>query len=258
MPIPITTNRKPLAPRILLYGVGGIGKTTLAASIPDGAIMPLEDGLDALPNATCTPKPGTWAEALAIIESLTADPQGLRALAIDSVSALQELCYKDVCVAEDVASIEALGYGKGYVLAAERWRGMLERLTALRARMAVLLIGHSAVSRHEDPRLPGYDRLTPRLQSNGKGGGILPMTVEWADVVCCAAYDVVTDTEKNGLKERTRALGEGERILYCQERPAYLAKSRYPLPPEMPFTWQALAEGIRASFRPTAAPAAAA
>lgn len=256
MAIPITSTKRALPPRILLYGPQGIGKTTFAASIPGCVIMPVEDGAHAI-DGQQTPRPERWEDAVAIIDSLIADPQGLRALAIDSVSVLQDLAFRSVCEDNQVKSIEALGFGKGYVLAAEKWRDLLDRLSVLRTKMAVLLIGHGATVRHEDPRLPGYDRLSPRLQSNGKGGGILPMTIEWCDVVACVAYDVMTDVEKAGLKERTRALGEGERLLYLQERPAFVAKNRYGLPVSMPFTWGPLAEGIRASFKAPALAGAA-
>ena len=30
----------------------------------------------------------------------------------------------------------------------------------------------------------------------------------------------------------------GERIIYCQEKPAYLAKNRYALPETLPFEWE--------------------
>lgn len=244
----ITTSMRALPPRILIYGPGGIGKTTLAASIPGGALMPIEDGADAIDCAKL-PRPETWDQVIEMIDELAVDQQGLKALTIDSVTALQDMCFAAVCSDGHEKSIEGFGYGKGYVLAAEKWKELLEHLNVLRQKMVIVLIGHAAVSRHEDPRLPGYDRLTPRLQQNGKGGGIMPITVEWCDVVACAAYQVLTDAESVGVnKQRTRAMGDGERTLYCQERPAYLAKNRYRLPAELPFAWAPLVDGIRAAF----------
>jgi hypothetical protein len=257
MAIPITTTKRPLPPRIMIFGPGGIGKTTLAASIPGVVIMPVEEGADAIEVAK-TPTPTTWEEALALIDALAQDSQGFKALAIDSVTALQELCYRAVCAEQNVASIEAYGggYGKGYVRAAELWRELLNKLLALRQRMIVVLIGHAAIKKHEDPRTPAYDRLVPRLQIDSKGSGIGPMTAEWCDVVACAAYQVITDTTDQGFnKTRTTATGDGTRILYCQERPAFLAKNRYALPVELPFAWPDLVGGILANLRSTTKPA---
>jgi hypothetical protein len=250
MSIPITTTKRPLPPRICIHGPAGIGKTTLVASIPGVVIMPVEEGADALDVAR-TPTPTTWAEALALIDSLAKDQQGYKALAIDSVTALQELCYKAVCEESSVASIEAVGggYGKGYVRAAELWRDLLNRLTVVRQRMIIALVAHTAVRKYEDPRTTAYDRLAPRLQVDSKGSGIGPMTTEWCDVVACAAYQVYTDTQDQGFnKSRTTANGDGTRILYCQERPAFVAKNRYGLPVEMPFVWADMITAIKASL----------
>jgi hypothetical protein len=245
MPIPITAKRRPSPPRILIYGPGGIGKTTFASGMPGAVLVPVEEGADAL-DVPRTPAPGTWQHALDIIRDLTADRQGFLTLCIDSVTALQDLCYRAVCEEAGVNSVEAIGYGKGYVRAGELWRIFLhELMLARQAGMAILLIGHSATKKHEDPRLPAYDRLSPRLQINSQGSGIGPLTVEWCDVVGCAAYQVMTTAESGGFSERTRAVGDGERVLYLQERPAFLAKNRYGLPAEMPFRPASLMHGIR-------------
>jgi len=90
--------------------------------------------------------------------------------------------------------------------------------------------------------------MVPRLQINGRGSGIGPTTVEWCDAVLCAAYKVYTTEEQQGMRQRTTGIGDGERILYTQERPAFLAKNRYALPPEIVFSSSALLDGIKASF----------
>ena len=45
-------------------------------------------------------------------------------------------------------------------------------------------------------------------------------------------------------KKVTRALGSGERVLYTEERPAFLAKNRYSLPDVLPLDWQAFATAM--------------
>jgi len=255
MAIQILSGKRPLPPRIFLYGGPGVGKTTAAASVPGMLVMPVEEGADTIDVAK-TPVPKTWDEAMAMLDQLGTDQQGFRALAIDSVTALQELAYQHVCAEQRVPSIEGVGYGKGYVMAAELWRQFLSRMDIIRRKMIVLLIGHSTTKKHEDPRLPAWDRMVPRLQINGQGSGIGPMTVEWCDVVAACCYQVFTTEDKAGAnKERTRAMGDGERVLYLQERPAFLAKNRYALPPEMPLDMGQLIGGIKAAL--TTAPVAA-
>jgi hypothetical protein len=243
----ITTKPKPLPPRILLYGVPGIGKTTMGSRFPKALLIPVEDGADNLDIAR-TDKPADWGAFLAILEELSADTHGYATLVIDSLSALQELLFAHVCVNDGVKSIElaAGGFGKGYLVAADHWRGMLAALDKLRAKgMVVVGIGHMATIAHQDPRLPNYDRMQPRLHVSGKGQGILPHTVEWCDVVACCAYEVYT-TEQGS--KSPRGLGDGNRIMYLQERPAYLAKNRYGLPEQLPMDASALLAAIKSTL----------
>jgi len=51
-------------------------------------------------------------------------------------------------------------------------------------------------------------------------------------------------TESRG-GTRTRAVGSGERVLYTEERPAWLAKNRYGLPSEMDLSWDAFINALK-------------
>ena len=50
-------------------------------------------------------------------------------------------------------------------------------------------------------------------------------------------------------KKKTKAVGSGERVLYTQERPAWIAKSRYPISDEIDFSWAALREEIMSTTK---------
>lgn len=233
MELTITTKPKPQPPRILLYGVPGIGKTTMGAAFPKALLIPVEEGADSLSVAR-TPTPDTWEALLSILEAFSSGEYDYTTLVIDSLSAAQELLFSYVCRSHGVASIElaAGGFGKGYIEAANHWRAMLQQLDVIRSKGVVIVgIGHIATIAHQDPRLPNYDRMQPRLHVSAKGAGILPLMVEWCDVVACCAYEVFT-TEQGS--KTPRGIGDGNRIMYLQERPAYLAKNRYGLPESLP------------------------
>jgi hypothetical protein len=65
------------------------------------------------------------------------------------------------------------------------------------------------------------------------------------DNVLFANYRISTVKSDAGFgKKVTRAVGGGDRVLYTEERPAYLAKQRYNLEPVIPMDWEAYAAGI--------------
>jgi hypothetical protein len=256
MSLPVTATKTPRPPRILLYGPGGVGKTTLATQLPGALFLPVEEGAD-MHDVARLPRPANWTEALALIDQVAAEPSGYKALVIDTVTTMQQLCIQQVCETYNVRSIEEVGggYGKGWRPAYDLWMSMLDRLEVVRSRgLAIVLIGHLEIRRYDDPRSSGYDRFQPRLQKD-----ILAGTFERCDGVFCAAYKVYTDSEDKGFnKVRTRAVGSGERVLYTDEQPTHLAKNRWALPSECPMSWGPIFAGIAAAFAPKQVPAASA
>lgn len=245
----ITTKKTPLPPRIFLYGPGGIGKTTLASKLPGVLLIPVEDGSDALDVAR-TQQPRTWAELLGILNDIfsTADFP-YRSVAIDSLTACEALAGKAVAERNGAVSFEGVSY-KGASEVVAEMRKMKDKLDEIRLvkGCAVVVIGHLAVLKYNDPRSSGYDRFAPRLHKD-----VLPMWAEWSDALLCANYKVYTNETKSG---KTLASGEGERMFFCTERPTHLAKNRYSLPDEMPMSWGGIFQGISKAFQPTVAAAA--
>ncbi len=61
---------------------------------------------------------------------------------------------------------------------------------------------------------------------------------EHSDIVLFANYRISTVKSDVGFNKKvTRALGSGERVIYTEERPAFLAKNRYGLPDVLPLDW---------------------
>jgi hypothetical protein len=162
------------------------------------------------------------------------------------VTALEQLAMKKIMIDERVKSVEEIPYGKGFPLVAALWVDFLNKLDALRARgMAIIMIGHQAIVRFEDPRSTPYDRYQPRLHKS-----ILPMTIERCDILAFANYKVFTESKTSGFnKERSRAIGNGDRALFLTEMPTHLAKNRFSLPDETEMSWTEIFKGIAAAFK---------
>lgn len=238
----IEHGRTPLSPRILTYGVEGIGKSTLASGAPRPLFIQTEDGLgqidcDEFPLAT------QFEDVPQALTELHTDEREFETVVIDSLDWLERLIWDAVCKEYGVKSIEKAdgGYAKGYTHALVYWRQVVDALNALRndRRMIVLLIAHSKVERFEDPESSAYDRYSPRLHKHAAA-----LVSEWCDAVLFATRKFRTQTEDAGFnRKRTiaNAIGKdgGERILRCVGGPSCIAENRCGIVEELPLSWAA-------------------
>ena len=170
------------------------------------------------------------------------EPHEFGTVVIDSVDWLEPLIWKRVCDDNKWGSIEEPGYGKGYVAALDLWREYLDGLNALRNErgMTVIQIAHTDIKRFDSPVHEPYDRYVIKLHARAAA-----LLQEHSDIVLFANYRVSTVKSDVGFNKKvTRALGSGERVLYTEERPAFLAKNRYGLPDVLPLDWPAFAAAM--------------
>ena len=209
--------------KALVYGVEGIGKSTLGAGFPAPLFLCAESGTERLDVARL-PEPKTWGTVLADLDEVASANHDYQSLVVDTVDWLEPLVWDHVCVKNKWASIEAPGYGKGYVEALGEWRQLLKRLEAVRARgMHVVLLAHAMVRRVSPPDLEPFDRYA--LKVNDKAGALVR---EWVDAVLFAQYEVATS---KGKQDRVaRAYSTGERVLRTTYSASWDAKNRWGLP----------------------------
>ena len=239
----VKSGKQPMPPRIEIYGVEGIGKSSLAASAPNTIFLPTEDGLSEI-DCHRFPLTNNFSDIMAALETLYNEKHDFQTVAIDSLDWAERLIFDEVCREYGVRSIEKVdgGYARGYTHALAYWRKILSILDALRNEkgMACILIAHSKIEKFEDPESSAYDRYSPRLHKHANA-----MISEWVDAVLFATRKFRTQKEDAGFnRERTIAapLGAdgGERIIRTVGGPACVAKNRFNLPAELPLAWDAL------------------
>ena len=232
-------------PRIVLYGVHGIGKSTFAAGAPSPVFIPTEEGLDAV-DATAFPLCKSFEDIMDSIGALASEDHDFATVVIDSADWAEQLVHKKVASDNNVATIDAIGYGRGYKAAVDYWKQMLEGLDYLRndKNMQVILLAHSQVKRFDDPLTDPYDRYQLDLHH-----GSASVVSEWCDILMFANQQYTTVKSDVGFNQKvTRAVGTGSRVLYTQERPGWSAKSRWALPDTLPLDYGKFAEALGQSM----------
>ena len=241
----ITRGIIPSAVKTLIYGAEGIGKTTLASKFPDPVFIDTEGSTKRLDVARL-PTPESWDQIINEVKYVYQHPECCKTLVIDTADWAEILCIKNLF---GDMGIESPGYGKGYVMLAEKFQDLLTELEkVIVAGIHVVMTAHAQMRKFEQPDEAGsYDRWEMKLQNSPKAN-ISAMVKEWADIVLFVNYKtIVSDKDKQG---KGKAQG-GRRVMYTEHHPCWDAKNRYGLPAMMDFSY----EGIRPIIEGQGAPA---
>lgn len=243
--------------KMLVYGVEGIGKSTLAAEMPSPVWIDAEGGTNQLPVARL-PRPTSWAMLLDEVRAVRDGEVPCSTLVVDTADAAEALCSRALCAERSWESIESLGYGKGYTYLSEAFGRFLDLLSEVVERgRNVCVVAHAYIRKVERPDESGaYDRFELKLTRK-----VAPMAKEWADMVLFCDYKTYVEKDASG---KYKASG-GARVIRTTHDPCWDAKNRFGLPEELPMALGALPPELeavvpdmvgKAASSPTAAPAA--
>lgn len=237
--------------KVLVYGVQGLGKTTFGATFERPILLRVEDGAAAIDVPTFPKLIESYGELVGALSALYEQEHQFKTLVVDSLDWMEPIVWAKTCATLGIESIEKAGYGKGYVEADKDWRNVMGWLDALRFSkgMTIVLIAHAEIKRHEPPDGDPFDRYQIKLHKRAWA-----LWQEWADMVLFANYRSTRKLVKDGGKNnesKFRGEGKGERCLFTEERPAYLAKNRWGLPHEILIgqdkTWAAFHAALNAA-----------
>ena len=240
----ITKGKQSRAQRVVIYGVESVGKSTFAAKFPKPLFLDIEQGTSHLDVDRCDI--GSWKQ---LTDSLTeCRSSEYKTIVIDSADWAERLCIEDLLATTKKTSIEDFGYGKGWVMVAERMARMLSSVDALiEVGKNVVLIAHSKIHKFEAPdALAAYDRYELKLSKQCS-----PLLKEFADELWFLRFKTKVSTTDTG---RGKGIGGKERIILTTHSAAYDAKTRSGLAEELPLVWESVAH----LFADIVAPAAAA
>ena len=220
-----------LPPRIIIYGVHGIGKTTLAAEAPNPVFLQIEEGTPGDLELMSFGELASFRDVMEAFGVLYEAEHDRESIVIDTVDALEPLVWREVCARNNWQSIEEPGYGKGYVAAEAVWQEYLDGINALRRQrgMTVIQVAHADIERFDSPISEPYHRYHMKLHKRASA-----LLQQDADVVCFMNYITTIKQADVGFnKKTTRGEGAGQRAMYFEERPGFLAKNRFNMPAQM-------------------------
>jgi hypothetical protein len=227
----ITKGKQTRPQRVVIYGVESVGKTTFAAQFPAPLFLDIEGGTAHLNTDRC--EINSWAELNGALKEVAASDY--QTVIIDSADWAERLCVEDLLASTKKASIEDYGYGKGWVMVAERMSRLLTALDSLIAiGKHVVLLAHSKVQRVEPPDLmTAYDRYELKMSKQSS-----PLVKEWADELWFFRFKTKVVESENG---KAKGTGGKQRIILTTHSAAYDAKTRSGLAEELPMEWDSVA-----------------
>lgn len=215
--------------KVVVYGVEGIGKSTLASQFPAPLFIDVEGGTSQL-DVPRIANVNSWPMLMQTVEEVANTDAICQTLVLDTADWAERLCVEYVCQKLHVTGIEDVGYGKGYTYLQEEFSKLLDLCSnCVKRGKNVVILAHAKMRKFEQPdEMGAYDRWELKLSKQ-----CAPITKEWADMVLFLNYKTIVTTTKDG---KNKASGN-KRIIHTVHQACWDAKNRHGLPEELPLEW---------------------
>lgn len=231
--------KKPFS--VILHGEAGVGKTTWASNAP----KPIFVGAEENDEIECDRMkiPNNWDEYLEQLSWLAGNHHNYETLVLDTIDGIEKLLHAKVLASDKKQTGSMVtahgGFSKAYDIAMNHFIKMREMLRALRdsRQMNIIILAHSEKVKETNTVLAStFDSFEMALHKKSQA-----VFVDWVSCVLFATYNVQKKEDAN--TDKIFAAGDGERVVFAEKRPGFLAKNRYGLPLEMQMDFSEFYQG---------------
>ena len=145
-------------PITLIYGVDGIGKTSLAAEFPDAVYLRTQGERPPVDVDLPFQDIASFDDLKSLVGELLSEEHGFKTVIFDSVDGIEPLVHAETCARIGATAIDSnakdspTSFGRGYVEADVEWGEFMAACLALTERgIAVVLIAHPEIARFDSP-----------------------------------------------------------------------------------------------------------
>ena len=239
----ISSGKLDTAQKWLIYGVEGIGKTSLAMKFPNPLFIDTEGSTNHY-DVQRLPKPTSWQMVNDEVDFII-QTKPCKTLIIDTADWLEQLCIVDICNQAKKTSITQFGYGEGYIRLEESFGRFLNKLSDLvEVGINVVVTAHAKIVKFEQPdEMGAYDRYELKL-GNKTTAKTSSLIKEWADTILFLNYQTISVAADD---KGTRFKGQGgRRVMYTTHSPCWDAKNRFGLPEVCPIDYEVIRPYVEA------------
>lgn len=229
-----------LPSRVVLHGVGGVGKTSWAAWAPNPLFLlsPGEVGLETLMDQKQIPDRdflefSDWSDLLGFLQDFRTQEHEYKTLVLDVLDGFLGLAKKHALRTKfdnDDGPKGWLNYSAGdRYLAGTLWPELLALLDRIREerKMAIIGLTHTTQATYKNPRGPDYDRFVPNMYKDTWAA-----TYGWADMVLFAHHEIYTEVGKG--EKKGKASGGELRVMQTVLDATADAKNRHGMTEPIP------------------------
>lgn len=222
--------------KTLIYGVEGVGKSTLASKFPKAVFLDTEGSTDKYNFVERYPTPTSIAMLVDECNDIATSGE-YQTIVIDTFDKVEQMIADELCTKSNKQSLEDFGYGEGYSKLDELVGKLLNFFQDLVNKgINITILAHAKTKNFDSPLGDGsYTRYELKLgaKTTQRTASFLK---EWADMILFCNYKVQVIENKDKKKH---GYG-GERCMYTTHSPAYDAKNRFGLDNELPLDFKSI------------------